>query len=92
VLVRPVPFAEVQMGDVACEGKALGYLIVVYGFGWWDGRARDFGVGKVVIVELQLVGYYAQCAVLLETAQLRGPCRPICLGSDSALPYTTIAG
>ena len=59
VLVGPVPFAEVQVGDVAGEGETLGYLIVVDGLGWGDGCARDFGVGEVVVVELQLVGYDA---------------------------------
>jgi len=44
------------VSDVAGEGEALRYLIVVDGLGWGDGRARDLGVGEVVIVELQLVG------------------------------------
>jgi hypothetical protein len=75
------------VGDVAGEREALGYLIV--GLGLWrgDGCAGDLGVVEVVVVEVELVGYDAQCAVLLEVAQLRGPCGSICLGSDSVLQY-----
>jgi hypothetical protein len=59
VLVWPVSLAEVQVSNVAGEREALGYLIVVLGLGRRDGCARDFGVGEVVVVELQLVGYDA---------------------------------
>ena len=45
------------MGNVAGECETLGNLIVVYGLGWGNGGARDFGVGEVVVVELQLVRY-----------------------------------
>jgi hypothetical protein len=85
VLVWPVPLAQVQVGNMAGEGKALGDLVIVLGLWRGDGGARNLRVGEVVVVEVQLVGYYAQCAVLLEVAQLRGPCGSICLVSDSAL-------
>jgi hypothetical protein len=75
---------------MAGEREALRYLIVVLGLGWGDRRAGYLGVGEVVVVEVQLVGYYAQGAVLLEVAEFRGPCCSICLGSDSVLRRTTI--
>jgi hypothetical protein len=74
---------------MAGEREALRYFIVVLGLGWGDGCAGDLGVGEVVVVEVELVGYYAQCAVLFEMTQFRGPCCPICLGSDSVLRCTT---
>jgi hypothetical protein len=79
------------VGDVAGEREALGYLIVLLGLGWGDGCAGDLGVVEVVVVELELVGYYAQRAILLEIAQLRGPCCSICLGSGSVLLYPLYA-
>jgi len=81
VLVWPVALAEIQMGDVPGKREALRDFIVVLGLWWGDGGAGDFRVGEVVVVELQLVGYYAYCAVLLKVAQLRGPRCSICLVS-----------
>lgn len=93
VLVWPVALAQVQVGDMAGEGKALGYLVVVLGLWRGNGGARDLRVGEVVVVEVQLVGDDAQGAVLLEVAQLRRPCSRICLGSGlSTRVYLRLAG
>lgn len=59
VFVGPVSFAEVQVGDMTSEGKALGYLVVVYGFGRGNDGTRYLRVSEVVVIELQLVGYHA---------------------------------
>jgi hypothetical protein len=67
------------MGDVSSERETLWYLIILLGLWRRYYGARDFGVGKVVVVEVELEGYDAQRAVLLEVAQLRAPGGAICL-------------
>jgi hypothetical protein len=38
----------------------------VYGFGRGNDGTRYLRVSEVVVIELQLVGYHAQCTVLLK--------------------------
>jgi hypothetical protein len=54
------------VGDVSSEGKALGYLVVVLGFGRRYYGARDLRVCEEVVVEMQLEGYYPECAFLFK--------------------------
>ena len=79
VLVGPVALAQVEVGDVAGQCEALGYLVVVLLLGRGDGCACNLRVGEVVVVEVQLVGDDTERAILLEVAQLRAPCGSICL-------------
>jgi hypothetical protein len=69
---------------MAGKRKALRYLVIVLLLWRRYYGARNLGVGKEVVVEVQLEGYDAQCAGLFEVAQLRAPRGSICLRSDSA--------
>ncbi|KAF1912374.1 kinesin [Ampelomyces quisqualis] len=73
VLVRPVPLAQVQVGDMAGQREALGNLVVVRRVGRRDDGAGDVRVGEEGVVEAQLEGDDAQGAGLLEVAQRRAP-------------------
>lgn len=86
MLVRPVAFAQIEVGDMAGEGEAGGQLVVVLGLRRRDDGGCDLGVGEVVVVEVQLVGDDADGAGLLELLELGAPRVPICLVSDSAFP------
>jgi hypothetical protein len=67
------------MCDMSSQRKTLRYLVILLRLRRWYYGARDLGVCEEVVVEVELVGYDTQCAILLEVAKLRTPCSPICL-------------
>jgi hypothetical protein len=79
VLIWQVSLTEVQVCDVAGLGEARGQLIVVGLLRRRNDGGGDFCIGKVVVVEMQLVGDNADSAILLEFLEFCAPRVPICL-------------